>query len=297
VHIPVLLNEVIKYLNPKPGENFIDCTVGAGGHSLAIFKKNKPGKLLAIDCDNESLELFKSKIRNSEFSFLRRLTLANDNFRNLKKIVEKYKFHPVNGILLDLGLSSWHIEESKKGFTFRKDEPLGMNFDNRSPSAAEIINNFSEKSLEEIFSKYGEERYSRRIARRIIEKRKNKPIETTFQLRNIVGEVIPFSKTRRGNIDRVLARIFQSLRIAVNDELENLKQGLKQSLEILEPGGRLIIISFHSLEDRIVKNFFRDEKIKNSLKILTKKPIIADEEEVKNNPRSRSAKLRAAVKV
>ena len=297
VHIPVLLNEVIKYLNPKPGENFIDCTVGAGGHSLAILKKNKPGKLLAIDCDNESLELFKSKIRNSEFSFLHRLTLANDNFRNLKEIVEKYKFHPVNGILLDLGLSSWHIEESKKGFTFRKDEPLGMNFDNRSPSAAEIINNFSEKSLEEIFSKYGEERYSRRIARRIIEKRKNKPIETTFQLRNIVGEVIPFSKTRRGNIDRVLARIFQSLRIAVNDELENLKQGLKQSLEILEPGGRLIIISFHSLEDRIVKNFFRDEKIKNSLKILTKKPIIADEEEVKNNPRSRSAKLRAAVKV
>jgi len=296
MHIPVLLNKVIKYLDPKPGENFIDCTVGAGGHSLAILKKNKPGKLLAIDCDNESLELFKSKIRNSGLSFPR-LILVNDNFRNLKEIVKKHKFYPINGILLDLGLSSWHIEESKRGFSFRKDEPLKMNFDNRGLTAVEIINNFSEKNLEEIFSKYGEERYSRRIARRIVEKRKNKPIETTFQLRNIIGETIPFSKTRRGNIDRVLARIFQSLRIVVNDELENLKQSLKQSLEILEPGGRLIIISFHSLEDRIVKNFFRDEKRKNSLKILTKKPIIPDEEEIKNNSRSRSAKLRAAVKV
>ena len=296
MHIPVLLNKVIEYLDPKPGENFIDCTVGAGGHSLAILKKNKPGKLLAIDCDNESLKLFKSKIRNSGFNF-HRLILVNDNFRNLKEIVKKHKFYPINGILLDLGLSSWHIEKSKRGFSFRKDEPLKMNFGNRELTAVEIINNFSEKNLEEIFSKYGEESYSRRIARRIVEKRKNKPIETTFQLRDIIRGTIPFSKTRRGNIDRVLARIFQSLRIVVNDELENLKQSLKQSLEILEPGGRLIIISFHSLEDRIVKNFFRDEKRKNSLKILTKKPIIPDEEEIKNNPRSRSAKLRAALKI
>ena len=283
MHKPVLLNEVINYLNPKPGENFIDCTVGAGGHSLAILEKNSPGKVLAIDRDKESLQLLKLKVND-------RLILVNNNFKNLKQIVKEYNFYPVNGILFDLGLSSWQIEESGRGFSFKKDELLNMNFGSQALTAAEVVNNWAEEKLFEIFKHYGEERYSKRIARRIIEERKRQSIKTTFQLKDVIEKAIPW----RWRADRVLARIFQSLRIVVNDELENLKQGIEQAAEILVPEGRLVVISFHSLEDRIVKNFFKENK---SLKILTKKPIMANEEEIKKNPRSRSAKLRAAIKL
>jgi len=290
MHQSVFLNEVINYLNPNPGENFIDCTVGAGGHSFAILEKNSPGKVLAIDWDKESLQLLKLKVND-------RLTLVNNNFKNLKQIVKEYNFYPVNGILFDLGLSSWQIEESGRGFSFKKDENLDMRFQpavrlpaRQGETVQEIINKWPEQSLMEVFWKYGEERYGRRIAKRIVEERKRQSIKTTFQLKDVIEKAIPY----RWRADRVLARIFQSLRIVVNDELENLKQGIEQAAEILMPGGRLVVISFHSLEDRIVKNFFKENK---SLKILTKKPIMANEEEIKKNPRSRSAKLRAAIKL
>jgi len=297
MHIPVLLDEVIKYLNPVPGENFIDCTVGEGGHTFAVLQRTKPnGKVLALDLSVEAIEHL-DKINSEKQKLKNRLILINGNFKDLKEIVKKCKFYPVNGILLDIGLSNWQIEESKRGFSFKKDEPLKMNFNNQGLTAKEIINNSSEKELRDIFSEYGEERYSWKIAKQIIRERKNKSIETTFELKNIIEKIIPHSKTYRGNINRVLARIFQSVRIVVNNELENLKQGLEQSLKILESNGRLVVISFHSLEDRIVKNFFKEEKKKNTLKILTKKPITASEEELKNNPRSRSAKLRAIIKL
>jgi len=290
MHKPVLLNEVINYLAPKSGENFIDCTVGAGGHSLVILEKNNPGKVIAIDWDKESLQLLKLKIKSQKLKVNDRLILVNDNFANLKWIIRKYNFFPINGILFDLGLSSWQIEEGGRGFSFKKDEPLKMNFDDNGLTAAEILNKWPEKSLIEVFIKYGEERYSRRIAKRIVEERQRQPIKTTFQLKNVIEKAIPC----RWRADRVLARIFQSLRIVVNDELENLRQGIEQAAEILMPGGRLVVISFHSLEDRIAKNFFKENK---SLKIITKKPIMASEEEIKSNPRSRSAKLRAAIKL
>jgi 16S rRNA (cytosine1402-N4)-methyltransferase len=284
MHQPVLLNEAIKYLNPKQGENFVDCTTGEAGHACAILERIKPdGKVLGIDIDLDSLKRIKSQDR---------FILVHGNFKDLKKIVEANNFRPVSGVLFDLGLSSWQIKESGRGFSFKKDEPLNMAFVNQDLTAAQIINKWPEETLIEVFSKYGEEKYSRRIAKQIIKKRKESLIKTTFELREIIEKAIPKSRTRRGQANRVLARIFQALRIVVNDELENLKLGLGQAVEILEPKGRMVVISFHSLEDRIVKNFFRN----NNLEILTKKPIRATEKEIKNNPRSRSAKLRVVIK-
>lgn len=276
MHQPVLLKIAIEYLNPKPGENFIDCTIGEAGHAQVILERIKPlGRLLGIDADLDSLKRIKPQDR---------LILIHGNFRGLKEIVRENNFGQVNGILFDLGLSSWQIEESGRGFSFKKDEPFLKNTEI-------IINRWPEQELFRIFKEYGEEKYSRRIARAIKQKR---PIKTTEQLRKIIENATPRSRTRRGQIERVLARIFQALRIVANDELENLKQGLEQAVEVLEPGGRLVVISFHSLEDRIAKHFFKDNK---ACQILTKKPITASEEEIKNNPRSRSAKLRAAIKL
>lgn len=289
MHQPVLLDKVIKYLDPKKGENFIDCTIGMGGHALAILERVKPkGKVLGIDVDFESLKRIKSE---------EGLILIHGNFRDLKKIVEENNFKPINGILFDLGLSSWQIDESNRGFTFKKDEPLMMILDDtQEVTAQEIINNWPEESLVEIFKRYGEEKYTRRIVTAIVRQRKISPINTTFQLKEIIKKTIPLEGTRRGKISRVLARIFQALRIIINDELENLKQGLNQAMEIIAPKGRIAVISFHSLEDRIVKNFFRDRAQKGELEILTKKPVIPDEAEISFNNRSRSAKLRIAVR-
>ena len=282
-HVPVLLDKVIECLSPKPGENFVDCTIGQAGHAFAILERIQPrGKVLGIDADSEAMKRIKSR---------EGLILAHGNFKDLKEIVQKKNFKPINGILFDLGLSSWQIEESGRGFSFKKDEPLDMNLSETGPTAKEIISNSSQEELVKIFQQYGEEKYSRRIAQAI--KKTPGLIQTTGHLREIIERSAHYSKTRRGSVNRVLARIFQALRIVVNNELENLKQGLEQATEILEPGGRLVVISFHSLEDRITKNFFRENK---SLKTLFKKPIMAIEEEIKKNPRSRSAKLRAGIK-
>ncbi len=275
MHIPVLKKEVLQYLDPKPNENFIDCTLGQGGHAIGILERNKPnGKVLGIELDKDIFDKL-------SLSKIDRLILVSDSYVNLKEIVKKSKFTPINGILFDLGMSSWHLEESGRGFTFLKDEPLDMryNLDN-DLSAGKILNNYSQKEIEKIFKQYGEERFAKRLARRIVEQR---PIKSTFQL----AEIIRKSKIYSPN------RIFQALRIAVNNELENLKKGLIQAVEVLKPGGRIVVISFHSLEDRIVKNFFKD----SNLKVLTKKPVISSPEEIKINPRSRSAKLRAAVRI
>jgi len=290
MHQPVLLEKVIRFLDPQPGENFIDCTIGEAGHSRAILEKIQPkGKVLGIDVDTVSLK----RIEPQEG-----LILIQGNFKDLKKIIQENHFELIKGVLFDLGLSGWQIEESGRGFTFRKDEPLIMILNGKQVvTAQEIINTWPEESLVEIFKKYGEEKYSRKIVREIVNQRKIAPLKTTFQLRDTVKKAIPFSGARRGKLNRVLARIFQALRIIINDELENLKQGLSQAFEILIPRGRIVVISFHSLEDRIVKTFFREKEKQGELKILTKHPVIADEIEISFNPRARSAKLRAAMKI
>jgi len=290
MHIPILLEKVLEYLDPQSGENFVDCTIGEAGHAKAILERIAPnGKLLGIDIDIASLKRIEPR---------ERLVLAHGNFKELREIVKKNNFLAVNGILFDLGLSNWQIEGSGKGFTYKKDEPLIMILNGKQEvTAEEIINSWPEESLVEIFKNYGEEKYSRKIVAEIVKQRKLAPIKTTFQLKNVIKRVISFSLTRRGTLFRVLARIFQALRIVINDELENLKSGLEQSIEILAPKGRIVVISFHSLEDRIVKNFFKEQEVRGKLKILTDKPVIADEIEISMNYRSRSAKLRAAIKI
>ncbi len=310
MHQPVLVKEVLECLKPQPGENFVDCTFGFGGHSLEILKRNKPdGKVLGIERDKKILDLIKDCPKNDVLvprtSFFRtvlgnkRLIFANNNFKNLKQIVKKYEFNRINGILFDLGVSSWHFEQSGRGFTFQIDEPLVMNYKsgikNQELTAQEIVNQWPEQELIRIFREYGEERHSRRIAQLICQSRRIKPIKTTKQLVEIIKKAVP--KKYQYRRIHFATRVFQALRIAVNNELDNLESVLPQALEILEKNGRLVIISFHSLEDRLVKNFFRDSAKKGLLEILTKKPITPNQEEIRSNPRSRSAKLRAAVKI
>lgn len=298
MHLPVLKKEVLEYLNPQPNENFIDATLGLGGHTKAIFLRNGPkGKVLGIEIDSEICEKVRREIATSHSQFSKRLILVNDSYINLKKIVKKYNFEKVKGVLFDLGMSSWCLEKSGRGFSFLKDEPLDMRYSRKFPNeltAKKIVNEYSQEEIEKILREYGEERFARRIAERIIQKRKIKPIESTLQLVEIIKEALP----RRYKPQKIhfATRTFQALRIAVNDELNNLRKALLQALEILEGKGRLVVISFHSLEDRIVKNFFKAEE-KKKLKILTKKPVRPSPEEIKMNPRSRSAKLRAAIKL
>ncbi len=280
MHIPVMKKEVLEYLDPKPSQHFIDCTIGLSGHANAILEKTAPeGKLLGIEWDREVFE----KIRPSE-----RMILENDSYANLKKIVEKHNFKNVSGILFDLGISSWDLEGSGRGFSFLRKEPLDMRFSQNSElTAHEIVNYWNEKEIAEILKEYGEERFSGRIARKIVESR---PIRDTLELAETVKRSFP--KSYKFREQHVAKRTFQSLRIAVNDELNNLKKGLEQAGEILDKNGRLVVISFHSLEDRIVKNFF-----KNNFRVLTKKPVTSSEEELKENRRAKSAKLRVGIKL
>ena len=293
MHIPVLQKEVIEYLDPKPNENFIDCTIGEGGHSLAILEKNAPkGKVLGIDADAEVIKNTKYYIQNTIYK--NRVVLVSDNFANLKEIVRREKFIKVCGILLDLGMSSWHLEESGRGFSFLRNEPLDMRYNLENPLTAEkIVNYWSKSEIEKILREYGEERFAKKIAERIIESRA-KPIETTFQLIEIIKSVIP-RKYQAGRLHPA-TRTFQALRIVVNEELNNLEKTLPQAINVLNRGGRLVVISFHSLEDRIVKNFLKKCGGDAYVKLITKKPIGPSKEEIIKNPRSRSAKLRACQK-
>ncbi len=293
MHISVLRKEVIQYLDPKPNENFIDCTIGNGGHTLAIMEKTAPrGKVLGIDRDSEVIENLKLKIKN----WGKRITLFCGNFADLEQIVREQKFGKVNMILFDLGMSSWHLEESGRGFSFQKREPLDMRYDKRNQLTAEkIVNYWSRLELVRILKDYGEERFAENIAREIVQTRQVKPIKNTLQLVEAVKRAVPgFYKRQRAHF---ATKTFQALRIAVNDELNNLQKGLCRALEVSEEGGRIAVISFHSLEDRLVKNFFRDKAKEEKAEIITKKPITASLAEIKNNPRARSAKLRAAKKI
>lgn len=293
-HIPVLQKEVIKYLDPKPNEDFIDCTIGEAGHTVAILERNTPkGKVLGIDWDSEMIKNLKVKLRAKKEK--ERIILICDSFINLEEIVKKEKFSSVSGILFDLGFSSWDLEESERGFSFLKEELLDMRYNLQNPLTAEKILNFwSKLEIERILREYGEEQFSEKIAEKIIDFRRIKPIKTTFELVEIIKRVVPFQYQHKKI--HPATRTFQALRIAVNDELKNLEVALPQAVKILAPKGRLVVISFHSLEDRIVKNFYRSYAFKK-INILTKKPIKPQEEEIKINPRARSAKLRAAIKI
>ena len=269
MHIPVLQKEVIQYLEPKPNENFIDATFGQGGHATLILRENKPkGKVLGIDIDPAQIE--NAKLQTSNVELKNRLILVNDSYINLKNIVEEHNFKPINGILFDLGISSQHLEENNRGFSFQKDEPLDMRYDKNQKhlTAENIINEWPEKEIEQILREYGEERFSRKIAQGIIQARKKNPIKSTFQLVEIIKRSTPswYQKKRIHSATKT----FQALRITVNDELETIKQGLTKALDILEKEGRLVVISFHSLEDRIVKNFLKEKAKQGLIKIQTK---------------------------
>lgn len=279
-HIPVLSQEVITGLNIQPGGNYLDLTVGGGGHSRLILETAEDVKVTCVDQDEDALKAAKENL--AEFGD--RVKFIHSNFANYQFIENSY-----DGILADLGVSSYHLDHPERGFSFRNTANLDMRMNQQqSLTAGDIINEWDEKELADIFFKYGEERLSRRIARRIIEKR---PFDTTTELANAIAYSVP-PKYRHGRIHPA-TRVFQALRIAVNDELKALETLIEKAPNALIPGGRIAIISFHSLEDRPVKHGLRNSPL---LRILTKKPIIATEEEIKQNPRSRSAKLRIAEK-
>ncbi len=279
-HIPVLSQEVITGLNIQAGGNYLDLTVGGGGHSRLILETGSDVKITAVDQDEDALNAAKENL--AEFG--NRINFIHSNFANYQ-FPENY----YDGILADLGVSSYHLDNPERGISFRNTANLDMRMNQQqSLCAGDIINEWDEKELADIFFKYGEERLSRRIARRIVEKR---PFDNTTELANAIAYSVP-PKYRHGRIHPA-TRVFQALRIAVNDELKVLETLIEKAPNALIPGGRIAIISFHSLEDRPVKHGLRNSPL---LRILTKKPIIATEEEIKENPRSRSAKLRIAEK-
>ncbi|MDP4007463.1 MAG: 16S rRNA (cytosine(1402)-N(4))-methyltransferase RsmH, partial [bacterium] len=288
MHTAVLCDKVIEYLDPKTNQNFIDCTLGSGGHTFEILKRTAPkGRILGIDQDEQALFIAKAKAKEQKVGD--RLSLAHGNFATLQMITQQEKFRPVHGILFDLGLSSDQLERSGRGFSFQKSEPLDMKFNTENPTSAEKILNFwSKRDLERMLREYGEEMFSGEIAETIVRSRAEKHIKRTDQLVDIILQATP--KWYHAKKIHAATRTFQALRIMVNQELDNLKEALPQSVEILENQGTLVVISFHSLEDRIVKNFLKEH---SQLQLLTKKPVMAGESEIKNNPRSRSAKLRA----
>lgn len=302
-HKPVLLREVIEALAVQPGGRYVDCTLGGGGHAAAILEHAAPGgQVLGIDADPGAIHL--ASVRLAEYQDA--VLLVNENFSNIEDICRRYSFIPVHGVLFDLGLSTYQLDGDARGFSFQRDAELDMRFGpDQETTAADIINSTSETELALILQEYGEERLSRRIARRIVQER---PITTTLQLASVVEAAVG---GRHGRIHPA-TRTFQALRIAVNRELENLEVALSKTIDVLGVGGRLVVISYHSLEDRIVKHFMQKEASdcicpanipecrcghKASLRILTKRVIIPSEEEIRDNPRSRSAKMRVAEKI
>lgn len=285
-HVPVFLNEVLEHLAPKSGETFIDGTLGDGGHAEEILERIAPnGVLLGIDLDQGAID--RSRVRLARFGS--HFITERGNYRDLATIAEKHGIRAANGILLDLGISSAELDESGRGFSFQKDEPLDMRMGVEGLTAAEIVNSAPKDELARIIRLYGEERYANRIAEEIVRRRRRKRIITTVELVETIREAVP-QNYERGRIHPA-TRTFQALRIAVNDELQGLREALPQAVRSLALGGRIAVISFHSLEDRIVKHFFRDSE---ELRIVTKKPIRPIQKEIIENPRARSAKLRVA---
>lgn len=290
-HIPVMLKEALEYLNIREGEWFVDCNLGGGGHTEGILKAG--GDVLGIDLDPDAIKEVSANLKN--YIFEGRLKLAQTNFVNIIDAVKGNNIPVVSGVLFDLGVSTHQLEETERGFSFNKDAPLDMRMDpTKGASAKDLVNGLYEKELAELFLKLGEENWSKPIAKKIVEYRNRKQIETTNELASII-----LSVRRRSPSDRThpATRIFQALRIAVNDELNSLKDALPNAFSVLKPNGRIVVISFHSLEDRIVKNYYRELEEKGEGKLITEKPFETTEEEANINPRSRSAKLRVIEKL
>lgn len=303
-HTPVMLGEVIEALNIRAGGRYIDCTVGGGGHSYEIARRLYGGTLYCFDRDSEALET--SKKRLSEFGD--KVKFFKANFKDAPTLIEG----KVDGILIDLGVSSHQIDEGERGFSFLHNGRLDMRMgqDENILTAYDIVNSYSEEELKNLFYKYGEEEFSKQIAKNILLARADKKIETTFELRDIIENSLPKKVVySRGGASK---KVFQALRIAVNGELEGLEDALNSFIEMLNPGARLVVLTFHSLEDRIVKNVFKRESTdclcppktpvcicghKKKIVLVNRKPITASEEELKNNSRSSSAKLRAVERV
>ena len=299
IHIPVLLNEAIDALRVEPGGRYIDCTVGEGGHTTAVLERG--GRVLGIDIDPQAIEVARARL----LPYGKLAILINKSFDALDQICSSLGFRPVRGILFDLGMSSFQLSNTKRGFSFQYDAPLDMRFSpTQELTAATIVNTFPEEEIASIIERYGEERRSTEIARSIVQ---NRPFSTTRQLATVVARAVGMRRKIHP-----ATKTFQALRIAVNQELERLKAALKQAVNILEVGGRLVVISFHSLEDRLVKKFLRRESQdcvcppqtpacicghQAILQLITKRVITPSPTEVLANPRSRSAKMRVAERI
>ncbi len=296
-HIPVMLDEVMSFLKPGKGDIIVDTTIGAGGHSREILKRlGGEGLLIGIDKDAEILKLAGQHLSEIGNPY----KLYHADYADLSYILKELKIEKVKGALLDLGVSSYQLDVEERGFSFRKEAPLDMRMDrSRGGTAGELLRKLSEKEMVEIFWRYGEERWSRRIAKAIIKERKaNGPLKTTTQLARIIEKAVYGSGKyqKRGRV-HVATKVFQALRIVVNDELKSLEYFLNHVHDFLEIGSRVVAISFHSLEDRLVKNAFRKGSGSSTLNVLTKKPLLPSDSEIQENARSRSAKLRAAERV
>jgi len=289
LHHSVLLNEVVYWMSPRDGAVYVDCNLGAGGHTAAILDASSPaGRVIGIDCDKDAVESSRQNLK----SYGERLEIFHTNFSRIDEVVVTAGLDSVDGILLDLGLSSLQLEKSGRGFSFQRSEPLDMRMDVRKPvTAADLLNNCTQEELADMFYRYGQERQARRIAAHITSFRQKEEISTTEQLVAIVGKAVP-RRFHPKNI-HVATRVFQALRIAVNEELDNLEKVLECGSRLLKPGARFCVVSFHSLEDRLVKNIFTSQP---DLQILTRKPVKSGIEETSSNPGARSARLRVAAK-
>jgi 16S rRNA (cytosine1402-N4)-methyltransferase len=306
-HKPVLLDSVIELLNPEANQNFIDCTLGGGGHAEAILEKTGPnGKLLGFDWDSEAVRMSGERL----IQYKKRTIFVNESYTKIKEVVYDKKFDKVSGVLVDLGLSSDQLQVSGRGFSFQLVEALDMRFnpDETELTASEIVNKWPKSRIKQMLFDNADEKFASRISEAIDMSRREKPIETTLELCEVVRKAVPAPRTRINPATKT----FQALRMEVNSELENTRQILNDAIEVLEPGGRLAVITFHSIEDRIVKQYFKKESRecicpreipecrcghKIRLKLITKKPIKPTTEEITENPRTRSAKLRVVEKV
>ena len=309
LHLPVLLRETVEWLSPPPDGIVLDCTVGMGGHSAELLKHIPRGRLVGLDQDVEALQHAGLALQGDP-----RVTLVKANFADLLKVLKDNSLSEVDSVLMDIGVSSLQLDSPLRGFSFQQNGPLDMRMDSSAPlTAADVVNTYPEEKLANVIYEYSEERKSRQIANAIARHREQKPFETTEELALLAKKVLGSPKPKKGeSFKHPATRLFQALRIEVNQELEVLKSALKDALSVLKPGGRLAVITFHSLEDRIVKQYFKSESVdcicppripqcvcghKASIELLTRKPVEASEEEIAQNPRSRSAKLRVVQKL
>ncbi len=308
VHLPVLLRETVELLSPPPNGVVVDCTVGMGGHSSELLKRIPNGRLIGLDQDKEALQHARLKLDDP------RVTLVQANFANLLDVLSDLSVSEVDCVLMDIGVSSLQLDSPERGFSFQQAGPLDMRMDLSAPlTAADVVNTYPEKKLADVIYEYGEERKSRQLANAIVRHRAQKPFETTEELAHLAKQVLGSPRPKHGeSFKHPATRLFQALRIEVNQELEVLQKALKDVLSVLKTGGRLGVITFHSLEDRIVKQYFKQESVdclcpphipqcicghKAQVEILTRKPVVATDEEMQMNPRSRSAKLRVVRKL